>query len=72
MVYEGPGSGSGGDIAANDLNVGKAFLYPLDSVKHALGMSMGRIHHDHVHAGFGKCFRALLAAFADADGGSHA
>ena len=53
VVNQGLGGGSGSDIAADDLDLGKPFLYPLYPVKYALRMSMRSIHHDDIHACFG-------------------
>ena len=70
-VHQGFGGGSCGDVAAHDLDGRKGALRPAHTVQHALGVSMRGIHHQHVHAGLGERFGALLCALADTNGCAH-
>jgi len=64
------GAVRGGDIAADHFRRAGIALDPLQAVEHALRMTVRRVHHDDVHAGFDQRGDALLRAFPDADCGA--
>src|SRR5690606_39581497 len=39
-----------GDVATDHLHLREIFLHPTNPVDHSLGVTMGRIHNDHVNA----------------------
>src|SRR5450759_1432188 len=57
---------TGGDVAADHLDVRKISLDPLDAIQHTLRMTVRRIHHDHVHACLGQQRDTLIRAHAHA------
>ena len=61
------GSGGGGDVAADHLNLGEVLFDPANAVNHALGVAVGGIDDDHVNAGFGQCGYAVRGFRAGAD-----
>src|SRR5690606_6691502 len=69
---QGLGRRSGGNIAANDLDLGVVFLDPAHALDDAGGMAMGSIDHDDVDAGVGQLLDAFFGAFAHAYGGADA
>ncbi len=57
---------AGGDVAADDLQVGKLLLDPGHAVQHALGMAVGGVHHQYVDAGLHQRPHPVLGVAAGA------
>ena len=62
---------TGGDVAANHLNVRVIRLDPAHAIQHALRMAVRGVDNNDVDAGCGQRLDALLGAGAGADGGAH-
>src|SRR3546814_12218087 len=58
---------AGDDVATDHLQLRVGLLGPADAVEHALRMSMRGVDDDHVHAGCGQQFDALLGVTTTAD-----
>src|SRR3546814_2109666 len=58
---------AGDDVATDHLQLRVGLLGPGDAVEHALRMSMRGVDDDHVHAGCGQPFDALLGVTTNAD-----
>ena len=67
VVDQRLGSGRGGDVAADHLDLREIALDPLDAVEHALRVTVRGVDHQHVHAGFDQRGGTLLGALAHAD-----
>ncbi|MCY1410937.1 hypothetical protein D9M71_263160 [compost metagenome] len=63
---------AGGDVAADHLDLRVGFLDPANAVDHALGVTVGGVHHHHVDPGVDQCSDALGGIGASADGGADA
>ncbi len=62
------GAFAGGDVAGHHLDVIAEFLDALHRLRHALGMAVGGVDHDHVDFGIDQGFGAADGVVADADG----
>ena len=71
-LNQGLGAVGGSHITAYDLGVGVMGFDPLHHVQHTLGMTMGRIHHQHIHAGFDQGRYPVFRTLAHTHGGAHA
>ena len=70
--HQSHGALGGGHVAADDLAAGKVGLDPFHHVQHALGVAVGRVHHQHVHAGVHQGLDPFIRALAHAHGGADA
>lgn len=68
VVDEGEGGCSGGDVAADDLEVWIVFLDPLDAVENAGGVAVCGVDYDDVDSGVDEAFDAVFSAGADGNG----
>ena len=67
VIHQGFGSRSRSDVAADYLDLRIILLDPLYAAQHALRVTMGGIHHQHIHAGFDQQCHALFRPLAHAD-----
>ena len=63
---------AGGDVAADDVDLGVVLLDPAHALEHALAVAVGGIDHQHVDAGLDQQLDPLLGALAHADRRAHA
>src|SRR5690606_5361053 len=66
------GGFSGGDVAADHLQLGQVLLDPAHTLDHATGMAVSGVHHHYVDAGGGQRADAFFGVGAGADGGPNA
>ena len=66
--HQRDGGFGGGDVAADHVHVREVLLDPGDAVEHALRVTVGGVHHDHIHARFHQRGDALFGAAAGAHG----
>ena len=71
-ISQSNGGVGGGDIAADDDEVGMLAAQLAHAVKHAFGVAMRGIDDDDVHPGGGQEFDAPFAVATGADGGADA
>src|SRR5690554_8113742 len=69
--HQGQRRSAGRDVAAHHLNFREGLLDPAHPVQHALGVAVGGVDDDHVHAGLDQCCDPLLGLGAGADSGTH-
>src|SRR5690606_11339450 len=70
--HQGQRRSAGRDIAAYHLNFREGLLDPAHPVQHALGVAVGGVDDDHVHAGLDQRGHPLLGLGAGADRSTHA
>ena len=71
-IRQSNGGFSGGNVAADDDEFRELTAQFAHAIKHAFGMAVGSIHHQHVHARFGEQFDAFFAVAAGANGCTNA
>ena len=64
MIRQGTRGIGRGNVATNDLNIRVVFLDPLNTIQHALRVTVRRINDDDVHTGLGQQFNALFRTCA--------
>ena len=68
---EGAGALGGGHVAGDQLHVGVEGLDALDGLQHVLGVAVGGVQAQHVHAGLHQGGHPVQHVGGGADGGAH-
>ena len=71
-ICQSDGGFGGGDIAADDDEFRELAAQFAHAVKHTFGMTVGSIHHQHVHTCFGEQFDAFITVATGTNGCANA